>query len=171
MGLGRRHAGWLAWLILAYVLCLIPSGWIRALTALFLPGGLGGSGSSEWLEWAAHAILIGGVAYHLMRLLQRRHTTPVDRLMNDELMGAEPQTGNREPGTKNRKPESSRKTEHLKLKTSAMLQTLAAVALIAASIEVLQGMLPEWFRRGFAWSDIVASVLGGWVGAALACLR
>lgn len=42
---------------------------------------------------------------------------------------------------------------------------MGLVFLIALPIEGLQALLPESFSRGFSWSDIWASLVGGLIGA------
>ena len=62
----------LVWLVVAYGICLIPSSafdWVKAL----LPSGSEGHSTGhtvDLLEWTAHAILMGGVAFSFFRLFR-----------------------------------------------------------------------------------------------------
>lgn len=52
----------------------------------------------------------------------------------------------------------------------SIIGSLAFVLLIAFSIEGLQELVPDYFHRGFAWSDIGFSLAGGTLGALAATL-
>jgi len=119
----------LLWIMLAYGLCLLPGGCFRWITSIITCGVEDGSfsGVGDLMEWTAHAVLIGGVAYSLFRLLRRR----AGRL-------------------------------------PSLIASMGLVLLIAISIEWLQCLLPQSFSRGFSWSDVVGSLLGGLIGVCCA---
>lgn len=119
----------MVWLLVAYALCLMPSSCFNWFSA---GGSLDVRGHVTWLsgdliEWAAHAVLMGAVAYHLVQVFGRSARGLI-----------------------------------------AVLYAVLGVLLIAVSIEGLQSILPESFHRGFSWSDVWASLLGGLVAGCVA---
>ena len=116
------------WLLLAYGLCMLPADCFRWIGSSVERAS--GANTGGLLEWTAHAVLMAGVAYHLMGANKNRK-------INDVVMA---------------------------------VLSVASIMVIAVSIEILQGQLPESFSRGFAWSDIWSSLLGGVVGSIVAAV-
>jgi VanZ family protein len=68
-----KNQGWLIWIVLAYLFCLMPSRYFHWFSPLSeglskVPALAGGS---DLLEWAAHALLMAGVAFCLLRRFRR----------------------------------------------------------------------------------------------------
>jgi VanZ family protein len=67
-----KNQGWLIWIVLAYLFCLMPSRYFHWFSPLSeglskVPALAGGS---DLLEWAAHALLMAGVAFCLFRMFR-----------------------------------------------------------------------------------------------------
>lgn len=151
------------WVLLSCSLCLLPSGWLTGLEGTLLPGTKGQSQAA--LFWCAakeplaHGLLMFGVGYSLMRLLSVRRGT-------DGIAAGDSGEGDSDPASDQPLPKVSgmRRVWFLNSRQGRASLTLFGVLLIAVLIEGAQSLLPSSFGRGYAWGDLGASVVGGFIG-------
>lgn len=162
------------WIALACGLCLIPSVWLSDLEGALVPATKGSSkvallwrGAREPL---AHGLLMFGVGYSLMRLLSARlsiasvegdsEKSSADQVPISGLGDISPSQVSEEKGSC-----------LLMLFRGNLFITVSCVIVLSILIEGAQALLPASFSRGYAWGDLWASLIGGFLGSLIAMGR
>lgn len=162
------------WILLAFALCLLPSGWLTGLEGTLLPGTKGESKTallwSEAKEPLAHGLLMLAVGYSLMRLFSAGLVTGGPDLGQGDgdhgsIVVPAPAEGSLPQVSEVRRP------WFLRSWGRCASTSILGVMVIAVLIEGTQALLPSSFSRGYALGDLGASLVGGFTGTLLATVR
>ena len=166
---------WLfVWIILACGLCLIPSVWLTDLEGALVPATKGSSKAALLWRGAreplAHGLLMFGVGYSLMRLLSARLS--IAAVEGDSAESSADQVPISGLGDISPSQVSEEKGSCLlMLFRGNLLISVSCVIVLSILIEGAQALLPASFSRGYAWGDLWASLIGGFLGSLIAMGR
>ena len=162
------------WIILACLLCLIPSVWLTDLEGALVPATRGSSKAAllwrEAREPLAHGLLMMGVGYSLMRLLSARLAIPKVEGGSgecDATLAPISTLVDRSPS----QVLEEKSLCFLMLFRGSLFITLCCIMVLAILIEGAQALLPASFSRGYASGDLWASLVGGLLGSLIAMGR
>ncbi len=162
------------WIVLACGLCLIPSSWLTDLERALVPGTKGSSQAAllwrEAREPLAHGLLMFGVGYSLMRLLSAR--LAISQVEGgsgecDATLAPISSLVNRSPSQVSEEKGSCL----LMLFLGNLLISVSCVIVLSILIEGVQALMEASFSRGYAWGDLWASMIGGFLGSLIAMGR
>ncbi|MDB4520018.1 hypothetical protein N9118_10735 [Akkermansiaceae bacterium] len=156
------------WVVLSCGLCLIPSGWLTGMEGTLVPGAKGQAQAA--LLWRvakeplAHGLLMSGVGFSLMRLLSDRRVIAAGFTEGGADLPSAVAVSPASSNLPSAKVSEIKRAWYLRSWIRCASMTVFGIMVIAVLIARAQSLLPSFFGRGYAWGDLGASVVGGFIG-------